>query len=173
MQVHACRCVTAAAGGRQRRRVRLGGQRGNGVCRHAHCLDSTRRGGRCLRARVRLVPARHHHDGRRRQFWVMLGVAAALVVASVLCLVAGLLKPQRPMSLKLSLIGGPIWIACALDRRRYRASSRKCSEAEPACQARSSTIPEQPPNASFAGLSWRCPLESALAYYPSSCGTRA
>ena len=45
---------------------------------------------------------------------VMLGIVAALVVASVLCLVGGLLKPQRPISLKLSLASGAIWIACAI-----------------------------------------------------------
>ena len=45
---------------------------------------------------------------------VMLGIVAALVVASVLCLVGGLLNPQRPVSLKLSLASGAIWIACAL-----------------------------------------------------------
>ena len=39
---------------------------------------------------------------------------AALVVASVLCLVGGLLNPQRPISLKLSLASGAIWIACAI-----------------------------------------------------------
>ena len=52
--------------------------------------------------------------GNPRFAQVMLGVVAALVVASVLCLVGGLLNPQKPISLKLSLASGAIWIACAL-----------------------------------------------------------
>jgi hypothetical protein len=45
---------------------------------------------------------------------VMFYAVLALIVASVLCLVAGLLKPQKPISLKLSLASGAIWIACAM-----------------------------------------------------------
>ena len=45
---------------------------------------------------------------------VMLGIVAALVVASALCLAGGLLNPQKPISLKLTLASGAIWIACAL-----------------------------------------------------------
>jgi hypothetical protein len=45
---------------------------------------------------------------------LMLYIVLALVVASVLCLVAGLLNPKKPISFKLSLASGAIWLACAL-----------------------------------------------------------